>query len=287
MSMDKAGEHTDRPLDDVADMLSGGTPRKSNQRYWNGSIPWLTPKDMGLWSGVTGTKVSQEAIGNGTRLAPKDTIFIAVRGMSLHNEIRIIRPNEAMSFNQDVKAIVAKKCIDPLYLYYALVSKKTELLGAVESAGHGTGRLPTDKLKEILVPRFHPRTEAALAELFGALDHRIDLNRRVNETLEAIARAIFKDWFVDFGPTRAKAEGRAPYLVPELWDLFPDAVDDEYKPVGWNLGSLSNIASTNPESWTARSHPMRVEYVDLSNAKWGNIDAVTQLAWKDAPSRGP
>ena len=47
---------------------------------------------------------------------------------------------------------------------------------------------------------------------------KIELNRRMNATLEAMARAIFKDWFVDFGPTRAKAEGRAPYLAPELWE---------------------------------------------------------------------
>ena len=57
--------------------------------------------------------------------------------------------------------------------------------------------------------------------LLGALDDKIDLNRQMNETLEAMARAIFKDWFVDFGPTRAKAEGRPPYLAPDLWSLFP------------------------------------------------------------------
>ena len=58
----------------------------------------------------------------------------------------------------------------------------------------------------------------------------------MNETLEAMARAIFKDWFVDFGPTRAKMEGREPYLAPEIWDLFPDALGDEdvpYRVGGW------------------------------------------------------
>jgi type I restriction enzyme S subunit len=214
-------ERTAEPLDAVADMLSGGTPSKSNPRYWNGSIPWLTPKDMGRWSGATEAKVSPEAIGNGTRLAPKDAIFVAVRGMSLHNEIRVVRAHQALTFNQDIKAIVARKGIDPLYLYYVLVSKKPQLLDTVEAAGHGTGRLPTDKLKDLLIPRFDPLTEASLAELFGALDRRIELNRRMNETLAAMARAIFKDWFVDFGPTRAKAEGRAPYLAPEIWGLFP------------------------------------------------------------------
>ena len=75
----------------------------------------------------------------------------------------------------------------------------------------------------------------AIASILGALDDKIDLNRRMNETLEAMARAIFKDWFVDFGPTRAKMEGRAPYLAPEIWALFPDRLDDEGKPEGWSI----------------------------------------------------
>ena len=66
----------------------------------------------------------------------------------------------------------------------------------------------------------------------------------MNTTLEAMARAIFKDWFVDFGPTRAKAEGREPYLAPELWDLLPDALDDEGKPMGWQHGTLADVAES-------------------------------------------
>lgn len=93
---------------------------------------------------------------------------------------------------------------------------------------------------EIDVPQ---RTEQdAIATLLGALDDKIELNRQTNETLEALARALFKDWFVDFGPTRTKAAGGAPYLAPELWALFPDALDDEDKPVGWEVRPLDEIA---------------------------------------------
>jgi type I restriction enzyme, S subunit len=75
--------------------------------------------------------------------------------------------------------------------------------------------------------------QKAIALILSAFDDKIDLNRRMNETLEAMARAIFKDWFVDFGPTRAKMEGGAPYLGPEIWSLFPDRLDDEGNPEGW------------------------------------------------------
>ncbi len=64
--------------------------------------------------------------------------------------------------------------------------------------------------------------QRAIAHILGTLDDKIELNRRMNQTLEQMARAIFKDWFVDFGPTRAKIEGREPYLPAEVWDLFPD-----------------------------------------------------------------
>ncbi|MET4750387.1 restriction endonuclease subunit S [Bradyrhizobium sp. RT11b] len=77
-----------------------------------------------------------------------------------------------------------------------------------------------------------------ILSVLGALDDKIELNRRMNETLEAMAGALFKDWFVDFGPTRAKVEGHAPYLAPEVWELFPDRLGDDGKPVSWESGTL-------------------------------------------------
>ena len=65
--------------------------------------------------------------------------------------------------------------------------------------------------------------QRAIAHILGTLDDKIELNRRMNETLEAMARALFKSWFVDFDPVRAKAEGRDPGLPKPLADLFPDA----------------------------------------------------------------
>lgn len=100
--------------------------------------------------------------------------------------------------------------------------------------------------------------QRAIAHVLGALDDKIDLNRRMNATLEAMARALFKDWFVDFGPTRAKLEGRAPYLSPDLWALFPDRLDEEEKPEGWEISTIgeearvvggSTPSTKQPEFW--------------------------------------
>lgn len=82
--------------------------------------------------------------------------------------------------------------------------------------------------------------QRAIAATLGALDDKIELNRKMNATLEAMARALFRDWFVDFGPTRARMEGRAPYLSPDLWSLFPDRLDDEGKPEGWEVSAIGD-----------------------------------------------
>jgi type I restriction enzyme, S subunit len=91
----------------------------------------------------------------------------------------------------------------------------------------------------ISIPPYHE--QVAIGELLGAIDDKIDLNRRMNGTLEAMARAVFKDWFIDFGPTRAKMEGRAPYLAPEIWALFPDRLDGDGKPEGWALQRIDDL----------------------------------------------
>ncbi len=136
--------------------------------------------------------------------------------------------------------------------------------------------------------------QRAIAHILGTLDDKIELNRRTNETLEAMARALFKAWFVDFEPVRAKLEGRwqrgqsLPGLPAHLYDLFPDRlVESELGeiPERWAVTSLSEVSSLNPESWTKRTRPGEIRYVDLSNTKWGRVESVTSYEGEDAPSR--
>jgi type I restriction enzyme S subunit len=87
-------------------------------------------------------------------------------------------------------------------------------------------------------------TQRAIAHILGTLDDKIELNRRMNETLEAMARALFKSWFVDFDPVRAKAEGRDPGLPQPLADLFPDSFEDSELgeiPRGWGIGRFGDV----------------------------------------------
>lgn len=107
--------------------------------------------------------------------------------------------------------------------------------------------------------------QRAIAHILGALDDKIELNRRSNETLEAMARALFKDWFVDFGPVRAKREGREPYLAPELWTLFPCALNDAGEPVGWRDGVLADIATSRNRGVLPSEVELETPYIGLEH----------------------
>lgn len=128
--------------------------------------------------------------------------------------------------------------------------------------------------------------QKAIAHVLGALDEKIQRNRLENATLEDLARAVFKNWFVDFGPVIAKNEGREPpALSTEIADLFPEGFDAHGTPHGWEVGSLRDLASLNPESWSKKNSPEAILYVDLANTKWGAIECTTKYSWGDAPSR--
>lgn len=136
--------------------------------------------------------------------------------------------------------------------------------------------------------------QRAIAHILGTLDDKIELNHQQNDTLEAMARALFKAWFVDFEPVRAKHEGgwqrgqSLPGLPADLYDLFPERLIESEQgeiPEGWEVTLLSEFSSLNPESWTKRTRPGEIRYVDLSNTKWGCVESVTNYVADDAPSR--
>jgi type I restriction enzyme S subunit len=128
---------------------------------------------------------------------------------------------------------LAPTVLDPLFLYFFM--QTPAFMNQVWAEAGNTDTFPYVSLTQqrslwLAIPSI--AKQQAIASILGALDDKIDLNRRMSETLETMARAVFKDWFVDFGPTRAKLEGGAPYIAPEVWALFPDRLDDEGRPKG-------------------------------------------------------
>jgi type I restriction enzyme S subunit len=241
-----AGEWRDTTLGQVTDFLSGGTPSNDSPQYWDGSIPWVSAKDMKRFRlDDTEDHVTEDGLANGTKLVPSGTVLLLARGMTLLNDLPICVVNRPMTFNQDVKALRPKPGVRDEFLPYLLLGNKGRLLSLVDLAGHGTGRLNSDELKALDVVLPPEPEQRAIAHILGTLDDKIELNRRMNETLEAMARALFKSWFVDFDPVRAKAEGRDPGLPQPLADLFQDSFEDSELgeiPEGWRVGPILETA---------------------------------------------
>lgn len=216
-----------------------------------------------------------------------DDVLIAKDGNSALDTVCVVRHDMDVVLLSSVAILRPdKRQIAPEFLkYYFLTKKNIDYLKSNFISGAAIPRVVLKDFKraEIHLPPIKHQIE--ITEILGALDDKIELNRQMNETLEATARLFFKDWFVDFGPTRAKAEGLPPYLAPELWALFPDALDDDDKPVGWREGSLADLARLNPEVWGSKKSPASIEYVDLANTKWGEIEQTQSFTWEEAPSR--
>ena len=129
------------------------------------------------------------------------------------------------------------------YLYYLLEADRPKLVA--QGNGSVFTNLKTDILKNHRVHLPPLQEQKAIAHILGTLDDKIELNRKTNETLEAMAKALFKSWFVDFDPVRAKAEGRPTGLPSEISDLFPDSFEDSELgeiPSGWKCSPLADRA---------------------------------------------
>ena len=171
---------------------------------------------------------------------------------------------------------------DTRYLYYALstVQVRPFMSGSVQA------KLSQRNLNQIPVP--YPAQESerrAIGRVLGTLDDKIELNRRVSATLEAMARALFKSWFVDFEPVRAKAAGRPSGLPPALDALFPasfEASELGEIPSGWGVGTLGDVAverrrGVKPQDMVPGTPYIGLEHMprrSIALSEWGTTDGL-------------
>jgi len=183
-----------------------------------------------------GNKISQ----------PGDVVFTSKGTVGRFAFVRPDTPRFVYSPQLCFWRSVDKALIDPRFLYFWMYGREffiqfKGVAGQTDMAEYVS--LSDQRRMHITVP---PLSEQrAIAHILGTLDDKIELNRRMSETLEAMARALFKSWFVDFDPVRAKAEGRDPGLPKPLADLFPARlVDSELGeiPEGWEMGTFAQIA---------------------------------------------
>ena len=167
------------PLDSVATFKSGGTPRKSNTEYWAGNLPWVSAKDLKSPIIIDSINHLSSAGFAVASVAPSGSLLVLVRGMTLHKDVPVCLAERDVAFNQDIKALILSEKVFPKYLLYFLRANKNRLLGLVDSAGHGTGRLNTDSLRSfpVLVPPLPEQT--AIANLLSTWDTAIEKTEKL------------------------------------------------------------------------------------------------------------
>ena len=250
-------------LGDVADMLTG-YPFKSDQYTSDKSGIRLIRGDNIVqgslrWDGVKRWPASQATAFAAYELAPNDVVLAMDRPwIEAGLKYATIRENDCPALLvQRVTRLRKTDRLDGRYLSYVIGSSAfTQHVLAVQT-GTAVPHISGGQIKafEFALPAMD--TQLAVASILSALDDKIELNRRMNETLEEGAQALFRDWFVDFGPTRAKAEGRPAYLAPDLWSLFPDRLGDDGVPEGWKWESLIDQAH-----WVNGAAYKNMDFVD-------------------------
>ena len=234
-------EWTEATFSELCDITRGASPRPINDWTSKNGVPWVKISDasasMSRFIEKTNEYIKKEAQSKSVTVFPGDLILSnsATPGIPKFMKIEAC-VHDGWLLLRNFRGI------SKVFAYYLLLHERSALI----QQGNGSvfTNLKTEILKKhkILLPSL--AEQRAIAHILGTLDDKIELNRRMNETLEAMAQALFKSWFVDFDPVRAKMEGRPTGLPKEIEDLFPDSFEDSELgeiPRGWRVLRIGEV----------------------------------------------
>ena len=212
------------------------------------SYPFVEMKDLDPSIRTVKSKYSKEFSGSGSKFESGDTLLARITPCLQNGKTSQYRGAESAAWGSTefivLRGIDGKS--DNTFIYYFSKSSAFRSHAIQNMVGSsGRQRVPNDAVENYECELPSLQDQKAIAHILGTLDDKIELNQKMNQTLEEIAKAIFKSWFVDFDPVCAKAEGRPTGLPPEISDLFPDElVDSEIGeiPSGWAVTPLSECA---------------------------------------------
>ena len=238
---------TTSKLSDVIEIIGGGTPKRSENKYWNGDIPWLSVADFNNDFRYVNDSIEHiTELGlqkSSTKLLDKDHLIISARG----TVGCLAQLSVPMAFNQSCYGLNGKEgIIDNGFLYYFLKNNISELKQKTHGAVFDT--ITRDTFEHIQISYPDLGTQKGIAKNLGSFDDKIQLNTQINQTLEQIAQALFKSWFVDFDPVRAKAQALSDGLSLEQAEL----------------AAMQAISGKTPEELTALSQAQPDRYAELA-----------------------
>ena len=236
---DVADEWREFEFASLCDITRGASPRPIHEWIAEEGIPWVKIADasrsLSRFIARTRERIRSDGRTKSVSVFPGDLILSnsATPGIPMFMSIEACI-HDGWLLLRDFRDI------DKLFCYYLLLYEKPRIVR--QSSGTVFNNLKTEILKRhrVSIPRLPE--QRAIAHILGTLDDKIELDRRMNETLEAMARALFKSWFVDFDPVRAKMECRDTGWPKDIADLFPDRlVESELGliPEGWEVKVLA------------------------------------------------
>lgn len=184
-----------RPIKDLCDIWSGGTPRKSEAAFWQGDIPWVSGKDLKAASlDDAADHISPEAVAAGSKLAPEDAVLLLVRGMGLARDLPVAVITRPMAFNQDVKALVSRGEFSGSFLRAAIYAGKDRLLSQIARSAHGTMTLNLDDVEsfEIACPPDPAEADQVVA-ILDAIEVKLSLHAKKRALFEVILSSLLHD----------------------------------------------------------------------------------------------
>lgn len=239
-------------LGDVINLIGGGTPKTSIAEYWNGNIPWLSVVDFNNGNKrvyKTQKHITAEGLKNSpTKLLRAGQLIISARG----TVGALAQIGSEMAFNQSCYGIDAKKefCIND-FLYYLIKREVIKLKSMTHGAVFDT--ITKETFNHIITTLPPIEEQERIAGVLGSFDDKIELLREQNKTLEDMAKAIFKSWFVDFDIVKAKEQNMpmeaiiSKYKISEeIYHLFPRSFEDSPLgkiPLGWEVKKIENVCT--------------------------------------------
>ena len=272
------------PIKEIGRVVTGKTPSTRCSEYYGGSIPFYTPSDMDGRKNIESTRRTLTQSGLATvkgSVIPAGSVMVSCIGSDMGKVALAVQDGIS---NQQINSIIVNKEFCAEYIYYELSARQNELK-VLSSSGSAQPILNKSHFSEVCITVPSLPEQKAIAHVLGTIDDKIELNHKTNETLEAMARALFKSWFVDFDPVRAKAEGRSTGLPDEVSALFPDSFEDSELgeiPRGWGVATLGAVAASPRRSLHPKEISPQTPYVGLEHmpkqsialSDWGTSDGL-------------
>lgn len=235
-------------LSDIGEIVGGATPPTSREEYYNGDIPWITPKDLAGYHERYITRGERNITKEGldacsVRMMPQNTVLFSSRAPIGYVAIA----KNAICTNQGFKSIIPNNNIDSLFLYYLMIYNRDK----IASMGSGTTfkEVSATTMRSIEVDIPDIQTQRTISNILNSLDEKIEVNQRISDNLQQQATTLFESWFVNYEPWNG--------IQPADWKNAP-------------LGTFVEIKRGG-------SPRLIQDYLSNSGLRWLKISDVTSL----------